>query len=174
VPPKAKTKADAAAARKPKRAGAKTAATKAKGGPAKASKAAASTAKATRPMKPLPKKHERIRQQLLEEAARIRADLKDVEQRTSRISESELASEAGGYEDHPADVASETYEREKDLALGDNLQDILGKIRVALEKMDQRTYGICDACGQRIGAARLEALPFATLCVSCQSRLEGR
>lgn len=171
MPPKPKTKTDAAAARKPKRAGAKTTAAATKGGAAKTAKVSAKTTKAA---KPLSKKYQRLREQLLEEAARIRADLKDVEQRTSRISESEVASEAGGYEDHPADMASETYEREKDLALGENLQDILGKIRVALEKMDQRTYGICDVCSQRIAAARLEALPFATLCVSCQSRLEGR
>lgn len=174
MPAKAKTRTDAAAARKPKRAGTKTTAAAAEGGAVKAGKAAAKMTKAAQVAKPLPKKYERIREHLLEETARIRAHLKDVERRTSRVSESDVASEAGGYEDHPADMASETYEREKDLALGDNLQDILGKIRVALEKMDEGTYGTCDVCGRRIGAARLEALPFATLCVSCQSRLEGR
>ena len=45
---------------------------------------------------------------------------------------------------------------------------------LSLEKMDQGTYGTCDACGGKIVAQRLEALPFATLCLSCQSRLEGR
>ena len=175
MPPKKKTKSASSAPRKSKQMSSKTAAPKTKSGATRASAAKAKTAAKPAPkVKPLPKKYERIRQMLIEEAARVRADLKEVESRTARTTESEVASETGGYEDHPADMASETYEREKDLALGENLQDILGKIRIALEKMDQGTYGICDACRERIAAERLEALPFATLCVGCQSQLEGR
>jgi RNA polymerase-binding protein DksA len=176
VPPKTKAKNASSDATKTKRVSAKTAARGTKGAAVKArtAKTATKAAKPSPPVKPLPKKYERIRQMLIEEAARVREDLKEVESRTARTTESEVASEAGGYEDHPADMASETYEREKDLALSENLQDILGKIRIALEKMDQGTYGICDACRERIAAGRLEALPFATLCVSCQSQLEGR
>lgn len=175
MPPKTKAKAASSDATKTKRVSAKTAARGAKAAAkARTAKTATKTVKPPRPAKPLPKKYERIRQMLIAEAARIRADLKEVESRTARTTESEVASETGGYEDHPADMASETYEREKDLALGENLHDILGKIRIALEKMEQGTYGTCDACRQRIAAERLEALPFATLCVACQSQLEGR
>jgi RNA polymerase-binding protein DksA len=173
VPPKPKAKAKTETASKPKRAATTKAAAKRPAPKAAAAKAARPAVVKPLP-KPLPKKYQRIREYLLEEMARLRADLKDVEMRTSRITESEVASEAGGYDDHPADMASETYEREKDLALGENLQDILGKIRIALEKMDQGTYGTCDACGEKIAPERLEALPFATLCVRCQGRLEGR
>ena len=171
MPPKPKAKTASSATETAKRASAKGAAA-AKAGPAETAPKAAVTSKHA--AKPLSKKYERIRQTLTEEAARIRQDLREVELRTARATESEVASEAGGYEDHPADMASETYEREKDLALSENLQDILAKIRTALEKMDQGSYGVCDACGERIAAQRLEALPFATLCISCQSRLEGR
>jgi RNA polymerase-binding protein DksA len=180
VPPKTKTKTASSAAAKTKRVSVKAAAGATKrsattaAASGRAAKTATKAAPPARPVKPLPKKYERVRQMLIEEAARIRADLKEVESRTARTSESEVASETGGTEDHPADMASETYEREKDLALSENLTDILGKIRIALEKMEQGTYGICDACRQRIAAERLEALPFATLCVSCQSHLEGR
>jgi DnaK suppressor protein len=42
----------------------------------------------------------------------------------------------------------------------------------ALEKLNEGTYGVCEECGDEIGAGRLKAMPLARLCVSCQSRLE--
>ena len=115
-----------------------------------------------------------FRERLLLQQERLQEQLTEVEQRTARSVESETPSELSGYEDHPADLASETFEREKDLALEENLQDMLNKVRTALEKIEAGTYGVCDVCGQGISKYRMEALPFATLCVDCQSRLETR
>ena len=42
----------------------------------------------------------------------------------------------------------------------------------ALDKIQDGTYGVCEECGEEIGARRLKAMPLAKLCVSCQSRLE--
>ena len=75
---------------------------------------------------------------------------------------------------HPGDVGSETYEREKDIALNANVEGLLAQIEVALRKMDEGTYGICDRCGKPIASARLDALPYATLCVDCQQRVESQ
>jgi DnaK suppressor protein len=72
----------------------------------------------------------------------------------------------------PIGLASETYEREKDLAIGESLQGLLAQVRTALERVERGTHGLCDACGRPITRARLQALPSATLCVECQGRLE--
>ncbi|MCJ7821623.1 MAG: TraR/DksA family transcriptional regulator, partial [Armatimonadetes bacterium] len=64
------------------------------------------------------------------------------------------------------------FEREKDLAIGESVASMLNKVATALEKIERGTYGVCDACSRPIKKARLNALPFATLCLSCQDRLE--
>lgn len=115
---------------------------------------------------------EKFRELLLAERARLEEELREIGDRTSRVEDYERGSEAGSYEDLPADLASETFEREKDLALGESVEGMLQKVITALEKIDKGTYGFCDACGRPIKKARLKALPFATLCVTCQDRLE--
>jgi len=65
--------------------------------------------------------------------------------------------------------ATETFELEKSLALEGKLNDALAEVNHALAKYEAGTYGICDACGQKIEWARLEALPQASLCLSCKA-----
>ena len=115
---------------------------------------------------------EKFRERLLIEQKRLETELQEIEARTARMSESERASELSAYEDHPADLASETFEREKDLAISESVEGLLNQVLVALEKVDRGTYGICDACNRPIKKARLNALPFATLCLECQDRIE--
>ncbi len=116
---------------------------------------------------------EKFREQLLAEQARLEEELEEIERRAARADESDRASELSAYEDHPADLASETFEREKDLAIGESVEHMLHKVITALEKIDRGTYGRCDACDRPIKKARLKALPFATLCLNCQDRLES-
>lgn len=111
---------------------------------------------------------------LLAEKERLEAELREITERTSRPAEVEQAAEISTYEDHAADLASETFEREKDLALEGNIHDLLEKVSRALEKFDEGTYGLCDYCGLPINAKRLEALPWASLCRDDQDRAEGR
>jgi RNA polymerase-binding protein DksA len=122
--------------------------------------------------KPALKDIERYRARLLMERERLEAELQEIENRTARVSESDRANELSAYEDHPADLASETFEREKDLAIGESVESLLNQVVTALEKVDRGTYGICDVCSRPIKKARLNALPFATLCLDCQDRLE--
>jgi len=67
--------------------------------------------------------------------------------------------------------ATESFELEKRLALEKQIKDQLVKIGHALDKFDKGTYGLCDQCGQPINPDRLEALPQATLCLSCKALL---
>jgi RNA polymerase-binding protein DksA len=115
-----------------------------------------------------------IKKRLLEEKDRLERELQEILDRTSHTADLEQAAELSNYDDHPADLASETFEREKDLALEGNLEDLLEKINVALEKLEDSTYGVCDSCGVEINSNRLEVLPWASLCLLCQDRLEGR
>lgn len=115
----------------------------------------------------------KYREVLEAERARLLVELEEIESRTARATDAERATELSSYEDHPADLASETFEREKDLAIAESVESLLNQVNTALEKVDRGTYGTCDACGRPIKKARLQALPFATLCLDCQGRLEG-
>ena len=78
-----------------------------------------------------------------------------------------------GYGNHMADDASDAFEQAKDLALRKNAQQLLTKVEDALGRFDRGVYGICEQCGAEIDPARLEALPYATLCLRCQQRLQS-
>lgn len=65
-------------------------------------------------------------------------------------------------------------ERERDLALSASATQAVEEIDRALRRMDAGSYGICERCGKKIAVARLEALPFAALCIECKSREERR
>ncbi len=80
--------------------------------------------------------------------------------------------ELSAYDNHPADLGSETFEREKDLALWNNTHEILQRINEALDHMDKGIYGICEDCGREIDYERLEAIPYTTLCIHCQHQEE--
>jgi DnaK suppressor protein len=74
----------------------------------------------------------------------------------------------------PDEADTDTYEREKILALTHTLERKLGSLDRAIESSQNGTYGICEDCAQRIDPARLEILPQATLCLKCQRAFEQR
>ncbi len=65
------------------------------------------------------------------------------------------------YDQHPADQASETFEREKDLAILEGLEAELAEIEAALQRLDDGTYGVDEVTGEPIDPERLEAYPIA-------------
>jgi len=66
--------------------------------------------------------------------------------------------------------ADEASELEKRLALEERLGESLNEVEHALQKYEAGTYGLCDSCGQAIEQARLEAIPQASLCLSCKTQ----
>ena len=70
-------------------------------------------------------------------------------------------SELADYDQHPADSGSETFEREKDLSILEQLEAELAELQAALERIDAGTYGIDEVTGEPIAPERLEALPAA-------------
>ena len=72
--------------------------------------------------------------------------------------------------DHSADFAEQVTERENDevlLELQQETANSLVQIKQALRQMDNGSYGICESCGEEIGAERLKVMPFATRCIHC-------
>lgn len=75
-------------------------------------------------------------------------------------------------DNHPGDMATSTFDRELDATLEGNEERLLQAIDSALQRIESGTYGICQTCGQPIGAERLEALPWTTQCIDCKRREE--
>ena len=71
-----------------------------------------------------------------------------------------------------ADQATGINTRQILIGLGEKERDQLKLVDLALEKISRESYGICDQCEEKIPAKRLEAMPYARLCVSCQSEAE--
>jgi DnaK suppressor protein len=69
---------------------------------------------------------------------------------------------------HLADNAALTLDQELDETLEENSSNLLAEIDAALERVEAGTYGTCANCGKEISPARLEAVPWATLCIDCK------
>ena len=117
------------------------------------------------------KKLELLRERLLKEKARLEKDIKEIETGIVDNTQSEFSGE-NSYEDNFADIGTATFERERDLSLERNTKDILGRVNHALEKLKKGTYGVCARCGEEIDPARLKALPYVDLCISCKKKEE--
>jgi RNA polymerase-binding protein DksA len=88
------------------------------------------------------------------------------------ISEEESLGELSLADQHPADVGTETFEREKDLSILDRVDGQLADVEHALERLEDGTYGTCEACGRDIDEDRLRARPAARFCLDDQARVE--
>jgi DnaK suppressor protein len=111
-------------------------------------------------------KVERFKQRLIEKRRELLSGV-----RGSNIKSLEVA--ADGIQDI-ADQASSAYTKEFLLSIGDAERRMLKQIDDALDRIRQDTYGLCEVCGEIIGERRLEALPFAKLCIGCQEEEEER
>lgn len=113
----------------------------------------------------------RFRRELETERERLRAAMESVNHHGSLNDETgDLASGPG---DHLADHATETFMRELDGGLEENAGRILEEIGVALGRIEDGTYGTCAVCGRTIDVERLEAVPYATLCIEHRRAQEG-
>lgn len=113
-----------------------------------------------------------FRKRLLEEKAKIERALNNISAGSLRNAQKDFLGEDSMYDQHPADIATETFLRERDLGLKDALETDRAKVDGALRRIEEGTYGICRRCGREIPEERLRVVPAAELCVSCQERVE--
>lgn len=107
-----------------------------------------------------------LRARLESERQRLIDELKQLEASVNPVEERREGSPFGKREEE----ATETLELEKRLALESRIKGQFNGIEHALHKFEDKTYGLCDNCGQPIDPARLEALPQASLCMQCKAQ----
>ncbi len=89
-------------------------------------------------------------------------------------SENESTSELSDLDQHQADTGTETFDRERDTSILEQVEAELADVERALQRLDDGGYGTCEACGERIADERLEAMPAARFCVEHQSVAENQ
>ncbi|MFH1019570.1 MAG: RNA polymerase-binding protein DksA [Pseudomonadota bacterium] len=85
----------------------------------------------------------------------------------------EMTDSTENYPD-PTDRASAESDRSFELRIRDRERKLIAKIREAIERIDEGTYGICEECGDEISAKRLEARPVTTQCIECKTLQENQ
>jgi RNA polymerase-binding protein DksA len=116
---------------------------------------------------------DRFRDALLEERQRVQAALDNLHEENPGSITDETGEDAV-FDNHIADTATVTYDRELDYTLEENAEHVLADIDAALQRIEDGSYGTCTNCGRQIAPERLEARPWATLCIDCQRQREGR
>ncbi|HZP73456.1 MAG TPA: TraR/DksA C4-type zinc finger protein [Gaiellaceae bacterium] len=114
-----------------------------------------------------------LRRRLEEEHARLTAAVRFLERENPGSLEDELGEVAAGNDNHLGDLATATYDRELDESLEEGAQQTLDDVELALRKLDEGSYGVCEVCGEPVGAARLSAIPWARLCIDDQRRRDA-
>jgi len=116
---------------------------------------------------------ERFRDALLEERRRVEHALATLRDEHRGSLDEEVEEVATTNDSHLAETATATLGREIDYTLGENSGHVLAAIDAALKRIDDGTYGTCITCGDQIRYERLEASPWAALCIDCKRRAEA-
>ncbi len=115
---------------------------------------------------------ERFQALLLEERARVEHAITNLrDQHHGRIAE-EVEEIPAMHDNHLAETATVTLDREIDYTLGENSSRMLAAIDASLARIQSGTYGTCTGCDGAIAPARLEAYPWASLCIDCKRQAE--
>ncbi len=106
--------------------------------------------------------------------ARLRGDVNQMANAALKKTRSESNGDLSSMPIHMADIGTDNFEQEFTLSLMENEEGTLESIESALERIDLGTYGDCEECGVKIPKARLNAIPYAPLCVKCAELVERR
>ncbi len=114
---------------------------------------------------------ERFRERLVDERQRVLAAIDNIHaENPGTIGEE--TEELTFQDNHLGDVATATFDREMASTLEENSTHVLTEIDAALARIEDGTFGVCRRCGEPIAEDRLEALPWATLCIDCKRKQE--
>ncbi|HET7353331.1 MAG TPA: TraR/DksA C4-type zinc finger protein [Gaiellaceae bacterium] len=116
---------------------------------------------------------ERFRDALLDERRRVEHALATLRDEHRGSLDEEVEETSASSDNHLAETATATLGREIDYTLGENSGQVLAAIDAALKRIDEGTYGTCASCGEQIRHERLEATPWAALCIDCKRKAEG-
>jgi len=117
---------------------------------------------------------DRFRTALIDERSRIQSAIDYLHRETPGSLEDETEEVLGTSDNHLGDAAAGTLDREIDYSLEDHSGQVLAQINAALTRIDEGTFGTCANCGREIPEERLEARPWASLCIDCQREADSR
>jgi DnaK suppressor protein len=117
---------------------------------------------------------EQYRTTLLEERQRVERAIANLREDHPGTPDEEVEEVSGTSDNHLAETASVTLDREIDYTLEENSGHVLSEIDAALKRIDAGTYGLCSVCGMAIAPERLEAYPWASLCMDDARKAERR
>ena len=115
---------------------------------------------------------EHFRTMLIEERKRVRDAIDYLHAEHPGSLDEEVEEISAGSDNHLAETATATLDRELDYSLEENSEQVLNDIDAALRLIDDGTYGTCASCGKQIAEERLEARPWASLCIDCAREAE--
>ncbi|MBM4022127.1 MAG: TraR/DksA family transcriptional regulator [Planctomycetes bacterium] len=104
--------------------------------------------------------------------SRLRGDVSTMADAALRKTRSEASGDLSSMPIHMADIGTDAFEQEFTLSLMATEEETLVLVEQALAKIRTRTYGTCEECDSVIAKKRLEAIPFAPLCIRCAEKLE--
>jgi DnaK suppressor protein len=115
---------------------------------------------------------ERFRQLLLQKRREIISNVNEMEDETLKKSRLDASGDLSSMPIHMADIGTDNYEQEFALGLMDSERKLLKEIDDALQRIENKAYGICEGTGKPIRKARLEAQPWARYSVEYARMLE--
>lgn len=113
----------------------------------------------------------RFKTELLDHQARLEKIIEHHDIGTSSLTEESGELLSSSADNHLADTASETYERELDEGIEEDAKEQLREVESALARIESGEYGTCTVCGKPIPVERLEAVPWTTLCIEDARKL---
>jgi DnaK suppressor protein len=114
---------------------------------------------------------DQARERLIAERDRL-VSVREAASRLSTAANDAAERELSSVDQHPAEQATETLEREIDLSVLVSVDAELAEVTAALARVEAGTYGKCEICGKQIAEGRLEAMPATRYCVEDQAKAE--
>ena len=105
--------------------------------------------------------------------ARLRGDVSTMADAALRHSGGDASGDLSRMPIHMADIGTDAYEQEFTLSLMANEEETLELVEAALERIKNKKFGACEECGGVIAKKRLEAIPFAAMCIRCAEKMES-
>ena len=105
--------------------------------------------------------------------ARLRGDVSTMADAALRHSGGDASGDLSRMPIHMADIGTDAYEQEFTLSLMANEEETLELVEAALERLKNKKFGACEECGGVIAKKRLEAIPFAAMCIRCAEKMES-
>ncbi|MFA5795323.1 MAG: TraR/DksA family transcriptional regulator [Candidatus Brocadiia bacterium] len=111
---------------------------------------------------------------LLARKAIIEGDLGQMGKETLGKSRIDASGDLSNLPLHAADQGTDTFEQDFTIGLMENEGEEIKQIEEALNRIEEKTYGMCESCNKPVPEARLRVVPFAKFCIKCQSKNENR